>query len=206
LEYDLYRSGKTHSSSANSPIKGPLGHRVFIIRKGEQHPFDKIERIEDLQTLTAGQGINWPDYITLKNNGLKVIGGTSFEGLFNMLQRGRFDYFPRGVNEPWQELALHSDKALTIEHKLLLRYAAPLYFFCNNKALQNRLERDLRLTILDGSFNQLLYNHPSITRFLQRISIKERLIFVLKTELSPQTEAILDKREFWYQPGEENAR
>lgn len=186
-------------------LKGMLGHRVFIIREDDQQRFDQVTDLQDLAFLIAGQGSDWPDYNILKNNGLKIVGSSTYQGLFSMLQRGRFDYFPRGINEPWTELRIHKDKNLAVEKNLLLRYAAPIYFFVNQKkpGLSNRVARGLRIAIKNGAFQTFMYNHRAIKNILDKIDIQKRRIFNLTSDLTPESAAILNDQQLWYQPGEE---
>jgi len=186
-------------------LKGMLGYRVFIIRDGEQYRFNHIKRVEDLATLVAGQGTNWPDYDILENNAINVIGGSTYHGLFSMLQRGRFDYFPRGINEPWQEIIIHRDKKLAVEKNILLRYNAPIFFFVNKSQskLANRIERGLRIALDDGSFNSLIFGHPAIKTFLDKIDISKRVIFSLENSLTPESAALINEELLWYQAGDE---
>jgi len=85
-------------------LKGLLGHRVLIIRKEDKKKFSSITSLEDLKHFSAGQGHDWPDTEILRANQIDVITAANYEGLFTMLEARRFDYFPRGVNEAWQEL------------------------------------------------------------------------------------------------------
>ncbi|MCP3924721.1 MAG: amino acid ABC transporter substrate-binding protein [Desulfobacterales bacterium] len=182
-------------------LKGLLGHRVFIIRKQDKEKFALINTLEDLKKLTAGQGHDWPDTVILKANGLKVMAGSNYDGLFHMLQHGRFDYFPRGVNEPWAEIRLHKNKGLIVETTLLLEYPAPLYFFVNkqNLKLADRIERGLRLAIQDNSFDRLFRNHPANKEIFDLANMKNRKIFKLKNPLLPP-ETPLKERALWYTP------
>lgn len=182
-------------------LKGLLGYRIFIIRKGEEARFSAIETLNDLKQLTAGQGRDWPDTKILRANGIKVIAGSSYQGLFGMLQHKRFDYFPRGVNEAWAEVKIHADKNLVVEKKLLLQYPAPIYFFVNkeNKQLADRLERGLRIAIKDGSFAQLFKNHPANKEILQLTAIDKRRIFRLHNPFLPQATPLAEKA-LWYTP------
>lgn len=84
--------------------KGLLGHRIFIIRKGDQARFDSVRNFDDLKQFKFGQGTTWADSKILAANGLTVIKAMKYESLFNMLDGNRFDAFPRGVQEPWAEL------------------------------------------------------------------------------------------------------
>ncbi|WAJ71765.1 hypothetical protein [Catenovulum adriaticum] len=50
-------------------LKGLLGHRIFIIREGEQKRFSRINSFNDLLKLKAGQGKLWSDTQILKSSG-----------------------------------------------------------------------------------------------------------------------------------------
>ena len=182
-------------------LKGLLGYRIFIIRKDEESRFAGIQTFDDLKQLTAGQGKGWPDAKILRANGIKVVTGVNYKGLFGMLQLKRFDYFPRGVNEAWNEVKVHPDKNLVVEKTLLLQYPAPIYFFVNkqNKQLADRLERGLRIAIKDGSFEQLFKNHPANKEIFELTKIGERKIFRLENPLLPRETPFAEKA-LWYTP------
>lgn len=181
-------------------LKGLLGYRIFIIKKGMQSQFSSIKTRRDLQRLSAGQGASWPDTDILKANGFNVIEASEYRTLFSMLQKGRFDYFPRGVNEPWAEVRAHKDKGLVVETSLIIQYPAPIYFFVNkdNKILAERIERGLRLAIADGSFERIFRLHPANKEIFSLASIQKRRIFKLKNPLLPD-QTPLDEKSLWYQ-------
>ncbi len=181
--------------------KGLLGYRIFIVNRRDKEKFETIHTSEELKKLKAGQGHDWPDTQILKANGFKVHSGSDYRGLFGMLQRGRFDYFPRGVTEPWIEIEEEKDRDVIVDNHLALHYYAPCYFFVakDNIPLADRLERGFRQAIQDGSFNQFFYNHRRIKNVFKLAKIKNRLIFRLKNPLlTPETP--VDKKEFWYSP------
>ena len=182
-------------------LKGLLGYRIFIIRKGEEAKFAAIQTLDDLKQLTAGQGRDWPDTKILEANGIKVVSGIKYSSLFAMLQYKRFDYFPRGVNEAWAEVKAHPDKDLVVEKNLLLQYPAPIYFFVNkqNQILADRLERGLRIAIKDGSFEKLFKNHPANKEIFELSNIDKRKIFRLQNPYLPQATPFAEK-ELWYTP------
>jgi len=185
-------------------LKGLLGYRIFIIRQGEQQRFSLINSLEQLRGLTAGQGPHWLDTKILQANGLEVVTAESYHSLFSLLQRKRFDYFPRGVHEPWHEIIAHKDKNLVVEEKLLLRYPAPFFFFVsnNNTALHQRIKTGLQMAIADGSLDLLLSNHPITEKIFSEANIAQRLIIDLSNpQLSPETKALLEDRSLWYSIG-----
>jgi len=181
--------------------KGLLGHRIFIIRDGEQAKFDTVANMAELSALRAGQGHDWPDTEILRHNQLTVQTSPDYGGLFRMLEAGRFDYFPRGVAEPFQEVENRPDMGLTIENKILLKYPAPIYYFVSksNPQLAQRLEAGLRKMIDDGSFHEFFINHDAIKPILKQANISGRKTFELDNPLlTPETRAILSDKTLWY--------
>jgi hypothetical protein len=181
-------------------LKGLLGYRIFIIRKGTQDTFTRVKGMADLKKLTAGQGVSWPDTKILKASGISVIESTGYSTLFSMLEGERFDYFPRGVNEPWAEVKAHKEKNLEVEKTLIIQYPAPIYFFVNknNHKLAFRVERGLRIAIEDGSFERLFRSHPANQEVFTLANIQNRRTFKLKNPLLPSQTPLHDEA-LWYQ-------
>jgi len=178
--------------------KGPLGHRIFIIRKGEQSRFDRIRDFDDLKQFKFGQGTTWADTKILEANGLTVVKTMKYEGLFYMLDGERFDAYPRGVQEPWQELITYSKLPLAVENKIMLVYQMPFYLFTSkeNKKLAADLERGFNIAIADGGFDEIFYNSPVVQSVADNAGIDARMIFKLKNpNLSKQTP--VDRPELW---------
>lgn len=180
-------------------LKGLLGHRIFIIKKGNEKLFSNINNIKELKKLSAGQGIGWPDTDILKSNGFKVVESPTYISLFKMLESNRFAYFPRGVNEPWSEVEQHKDKNLVVEKNLLIQYPAPIYFFVkkDNTALASRVEKGLWLAINDGSFEDLFKSHPANMDIFKKANINNRKIFKVPNPLLSK-ETPLDNKKLWY--------
>lgn len=179
-------------------LKGLLGQRIFLIHRDRIKDFSHIQSLQQLQQLAAGQVSHWPDTEILLHNGLDVTTSANFSQLFNMLENGRFDYFPRGATEAWHELQAHADKPLMIEPNLLLSYTAPMYFFVspNNPQLAQRVETGLESMLADGSFDQHFYNHPSIRFALKNINLKQRRTFKLINPLLPAKTPV-DVKRYW---------
>ncbi|WP_163833327.1 type 2 periplasmic-binding domain-containing protein [Spartinivicinus ruber] len=180
-------------------LKGLLGHRIFIIREKDKTKFESIKSLEQLKKYRAGQGHDWPDTIILTTNGITTITSPDYEGLFAMLKHRRFDYFPRGVTEVWGEIESHKNDHFIVNETLMLVYPAPFYFFVNksNTKLADRLERGLWLSIKDGSFDQLFYNHPSHAEIFKSANMENRIIFNLKNPLLPP-QTPLEKEVLWH--------
>lgn len=175
-----------HLESEFLPIRVSLlkdlnSYRIFLIRKDDQNKFSNIKNVHDLRNLKAGQGSHWTDTDILIANNLPVVTSPLFEPLFNMLIGKRFDYFPRGLDEIWNEETLFAHKGISIEQHLMLQYKATKYFFVNKKntVLADRLERGLKIAIADGSFDSLFYSIPGYKRGYEEIANKKRLVFKL---------------------------
>ena len=78
--------------------RGLIGHRIFVIRKDRQADFDRVRNLDDLKALTGGQGLGWIDTKIMRAAGLNI-ETVPYETVFDMVQGGRLDYFPRGVIE-----------------------------------------------------------------------------------------------------------
>lgn len=157
-------------------------YRVMLIRKGEQHKFDAITSLDELKQYKVGIGGHWPDARLLKNNGFTITTSIYYESLFKMLVADRFDMFPRGLFEAWDDYEQHKHMNIAVEERLLLHYPAPFYFFVNknNKALADRIERGLRMAMADGSFDALLLSIPAFKRGMEEFENHKRKIFVLE--------------------------
>ena len=75
--------------------KGLLGYRVFLIRSETQARLElQVKGLQEIYDSTVlVRGLNWGDVTILRNAGLTVVEGTSYEGLFAMLAAGRFELF-----------------------------------------------------------------------------------------------------------------
>lgn len=183
--------------------RGLLGYRVLMIKRGTQHEFNHIKTLEDLQEITLGQGRFWADTEVLTSNGLNVVKVLKYEGLFFMLDGDRFDAFPRGVHEPWSEIASRPELALEVEKNLLIAYTNPFYFFVSrsNPQLAQDLEEGLRIAIEDGSFNEYFFNDPTVQDVVNKANLESRTIIRLDNPALPKATP-LDETHLWFDPTE----
>jgi len=178
-------------------LKGLMGSRVFLIRDGDQSRFSDISSLSELNTLLAGQGLNWPDTEILRANNVPTVDALA-RSLHAMLLRRRFDYFPRAITEVSVELAQYP--TLTLERHLLLVYTAPLYFFVHkkNSALANRLQVGLMRAINNGKFDQLFYRLKAPPILMAQLNVENRTIFKLNNPLlSEKTKQLQSKENLW---------
>src|SRR5437762_3667499 len=90
------------------PVRIPVdknlgGYCVFLIRAEDQPRFAKVKTVYDLRRFTFGLGLGWVDVDILRANGFKVVTGSSYDGLSEMVIHKRFDVFLRAVPEVLDE-------------------------------------------------------------------------------------------------------
>lgn len=176
--------------------KGLIGWRIFFIHRKNAKRLAQIQSLEQLKALSAGQEHDWPDVEILAANGLRVDKSSDYASLFAMLEHGRFDYFPRSIEEIWDEEKEHRDANIEVEKTIIQHYPAAEYFFVNkqNKPLAAALDKGLRVAIKNGSFDKLFRKFNG--KALELANIKSRKIFNLSNPLLPD-ETPLDKKELW---------
>lgn len=177
-------------------MKGILGYKKFLINKEDILKFKNIKTLDDLKRLRVGSGSQWSTTKVLNKLGFNVITGDSYEGLFSMLSKKRFDYFPRGINEIYSELNMRTKKYpnMIIEESKILYFPLPSYFFVSpqNKRLKKRIEHGLWKAYYDGSFEKL-FNRFYLD-FIQQSNIKNKTIFYMKNPSLPYHKVFDDER------------
>ena len=177
---------------------GMLGVRVPVLPKHRGEAFEEIADLAELQQHVAGQGHDWPDTAILRHNGIRVTTSTGYETLFRMLELGRFDFFPRGIQELAAEEDLYQRYGLVPYPDLLLAYHAPNYFFVapDNDALALRLETGLERAVADGSLEALMRSHPGTGNGLAHLESGEMRIIPLENPDLPEWTPV-DRDELW---------
>ncbi len=199
----LFISTSVERERSMIPIKVPiyrglLGLRLLLIKPAQNEKFKKIKSLKDLKPYVAGHNVQWSDFGVFKSNGLKVVSSTNYKALFEMLKHDRFDYFSRGVNEVWGELAQHSDE-LMIADNLMLFYQHPVYFFVSKHKpeLAAALEKGLAIALQDGSYKALFQSYYAKT--LELANLKNRTIIYLDNPAVPAGTAPIDT-SWWLTP------
>jgi hypothetical protein len=181
--------------------KGLFGYRVLLINKDNLSKFNHIETIDDLKKLTLGQGSSWADTKILEANGFNVVKTMKYQSLIYMLDGGRFDAFPRGVHEPWEELNTYSKLNLAVEPNIMLVYRMPFYLFVNknNTSLATDIDRGFNVAIADGSFDKHFYSNHSVRAAISYANMSHRKVFELKNPNLPD-ETPINRPELWLDP------
>lgn len=183
--------------------KGLVGFRIFLLRRERLARLAAVRTLADLRPLRLGAGLGWADVPVLQSHGLRVVTGSSYEGLFDMLNNDRFDAFPRGAVEIVDEWETRRGRfpELVIEPELILHFPQPMYFWFarseEGQRLARRAETGLREMIADGTFDRIFAEHqlPNI----QALNLsRRRIIRLTNPHLSPETP--LHDRRLWFDP------
>jgi hypothetical protein len=190
------------------PIRIPVdknlgGYSVFLIRDGDQRRFDVVRTVDDLRRFTFGLGLGWVDVDVLQAAGLRVVTGSSYDGLFEMLGQKRFDAFPRAAVEVLDEYARRQAQLpnLRIEDHLVLYYPLPMYFWFSptpaGRKLAARAEEGMRMMIADGTYDRIFDRYQR--RKIERLDLKHRrIIRIANSFVGP--DAPLDDKRLWFDP------
>jgi hypothetical protein len=179
------------------------GYCVFLIRKERRNEFAGIATIEDLKRYSFGLGLGWIDVDILRRSNLKVVTGSTYDGLFEMLLHRRFDVFLRAAVEVLDEQAQRKGTMpdLFIEESLILYYPLPMYFWFPKtpagKRLADRAEEGMRAMIADGTYDAIFDKFQR--HKIEKLRLKERKILRIENPfLGPET-PFQDKR-LWFDP------
>jgi hypothetical protein len=190
------------------PVRIPVdknlgGYCIFLIRKEDQHKFDSIKTVDDLRKFTYGLGLGWIDVDILRANKFTVVTGSSYEGLFEMLNNKRFDVFLRAAVEILDEYDQRKEAMpdLRIERNIVFYYPLPMYFWFpktrEGKRLAARAEEGMRMMLRDGSYDTIFDKHQR--RKIDRLRLGKRKIFRIQNPfLGPETP--FDDKRLWFDP------
>lgn len=177
------------------PIKIPIrkgiqGFRIFIIQQKNAESLAQITSIMQLTSLKTGSGSQWSTKVAMQQAGFEVVESIQYDSLFNMLSKGRFVTFGRGVNEVYQELEQFNLQYpnLVIDENILLHIPLATYFYVspNKPHLAQRIEAGLRRIINNGEFERLFYKRHC--DFLIKSKMNQRLIFKIDNPLISEAE------------------
>jgi ABC-type amino acid transport substrate-binding protein len=181
-------------------LRGIVGFRVFLIRSADQARISQMDDVSLRKQLSLGLNSQWADLAVLRANGFSVTTSSGYEALFDMLAAGRFDAFPRGLNEAQRELDERRQHypQLAVEKTRALYFPYPVYFWVSkdNQALARRIERGLKLSLADGSFRKTFeqYHAAEIATMRQ----EKRRVLRLASPILPNGTPQPDTAWWWH--------
>jgi len=177
--------------------KGLLGYRLFLINKQDARKFRNLRSIDQLKRLKAGLGSQWSTTVVMNELDFSIETSNEYEGLFMMLRIHRFDYFPRGINEIFNEYNTRKDHFpdMIIEESKALYFTTPTYLFVSPEypRLAERIEQGLLRIIENGIFETIFLEYFS--NFIEMADLENREIFYVNNPLLSD-ETPLDKKNF----------
>jgi len=185
-------------------LRGLLGYRLLLVHRKDLDRFAGIETLADLRGVTFGSVKHWVDTTIMKAAGIPVVTGTTYDGLFKMLQAHRFEALSRGVHQIDAEMtAIEAAPGndIVVEPHLLLHYFLPVYFwFSKDKEGRRRAERvrsGLTAMVADGSLERMF--DAAFGPVIEKYGLARRTVIELANpQLSPE-DPVGDSR-LWYRP------
>lgn len=178
--------------------KGVLAYRLLAVKESDAHKFAQIKSVADLQKFTVGLHRNWATWEIMNHKGFLVGSGYSYEALFGMLNKGRFDYLPRGVHEIFDELEVRKNDfpELVVAPNIALYIPAPFYMFVSPKhpRLAERLTWALEKMVAEGILDSIFDRH--FRDSIVKAKLCERIILNLGNPLLPE-KTPLDRKALW---------
>ncbi|WP_082971509.1 substrate-binding periplasmic protein [Rheinheimera sp. SA_1] len=178
-------------------MRGLMGLRVALVSKDGLDTLKHVHTQAALARLRVGQFATWSDTEILRANQFNLEAGSDLDGLYQMLAKGRIDYFPRSVLEVQHDQQQYQHLQLQIDPHILLYYPTAVYFYVakDNKALADTLLCGLEQAQQDGKLNKLFNQYYG--GLLQQLQIDKRRVFTLHNPLLPD-DVPLQRPELWY--------
>ncbi|WP_018693130.1 type 2 periplasmic-binding domain-containing protein [Algicola sagamiensis] len=183
-------------------MKGLLGKRMMLIHKDKLRDFSQIQTLDELKKLSIYQGHDWPDLKILRMNGFNAHAISDYLAMFKLLNKGKYDLFPRGMLEISSEIQPSVYANIVLLPNIYVSYPTAVYFFIHpsRKRLYQRIETGLKRLDKSGDFDRLLNCFPLHIQALKDYSSQSIQEFILPNPIAPDglPEA---NSPWWYQRG-----
>ncbi|GEA11231.1 transporter substrate-binding domain-containing protein [Alteromonas sp. KUL49] len=178
--------------------KGVLAYRLLAVKQQSAELFASIHSAEQLKKQTVGLHRNWATWDIMTHLDFPVASVYSYEALFGMLEKGRFDYIPRGVHEIYDELSVRKTEYpnLSVAPKIALYIPSPFYMFVSPKypRLAERLTWGLEKMVKNGMLDEIFDKHYRDSILESRLH--ERHVINIGNPLLPE-QTPLERPELW---------
>lgn len=182
-------------------LRGLLNYRSLLINDIDVERFAQLQSVDQLKLFRAGLGLQWSTTKTLQSQGYNVVTSNSYEGLFGMLERHRFDYFIRGINEIYYEFAERTEKYpnMIIEETKIIHLPLPVFLFVspNQPRLSERIKKGLWVIHENGTFKQIFNQFHEVS--IRKSNIKNKTIFHIENN-QLTAHSIYDNPALWVNP------
>lgn len=157
-------------------LRGMMGYRIPLIKRGSQNRFDAVENLQGLQKFSLGMGKGWEGPI-YQSKGFNLYEPISFELLLKMLAGGRYDFVPLAAIEIEDSYKIDGNELkIEPERNLLIHLPMPNYFYVSphEPLLATRLRVGLRKMEADGQL-QMIFDKYFSER-LKALNLSKRRI------------------------------
>ncbi|NVK23570.1 MAG: ABC transporter substrate-binding protein [Gammaproteobacteria bacterium] len=177
-------------------LKGLHGWRIPLVAAENKQIFKDVAELSAFKKFNPGQMLNWSDSKIIASNGIRVVNGINYDGLFTMLVKNRFDYFPRSVIEVEGEWFKQKEMGIEIEPNIIIHYPTAYVFYVNkdNHMLANDLELGLESAYKDGKFEALFNRY--FGDVVDKVTQQKRKKFELMNPFLPSNTP-LQRKELW---------
>lgn len=185
-----------HYRAIRIPIqKGLLGWRLFLVNKDKQALLADVKTSQQLRLYSVGLGGGWPDVALFSDNGFVVHTTTSYDALFRMLQKRRFDLFPRSVLEIWDELKNYRSMGIAIEPTVAVHYPYANFFFVHkdDELLGQDIEAGFKKLIATGQYEVMF--QETYGEVLHKANLEDRKLMSLSNGFFRKPD---DKEKIYY--------
>ncbi|MBB6523393.1 ABC transporter substrate-binding protein [Pseudoteredinibacter isoporae] len=192
-EYPIFASLTEHRQfrlpelvrSDRNLAAGVMGFRVLLSQKDRLEKLKTIETLKQMRKqLRFGFGQHWLDYSILQANGLELVGTPHYSNLFPMLEAGRFDAIPRGLNEFVAEEQYWGKRYQSIRsfdtYALYYPYPVYLYMHKDYEWILERINYGVFRAQNDGSMRRLFEKH--FADEIDWLNTKQPRLFVLRND------------------------
>ncbi|MDT0602954.1 hypothetical protein [Thalassotalea castellviae] len=186
------------------PIKIPLrlgliSYRLLLVNKDKLSVFKEVKTFAQLSQLTAGLQSSWVTTEIFTELEMNLVKSHTFEGLFLMLNKQRFDYLPRAIYEVFDELDIRKGHLtnVVIEPNIALYLPMVTYVYVSKTEprLAKRLKIGLEKLLVSGELKTILDKYYQ--EDIKRADLKNRTIIEIPNP-NFTDKAVLKENLYWY--------
>lgn len=180
-------------------LKGLLGWRINLVNADNQDVLKGVQSIVELQRLAAGSRDVWSDTEILEANNLRVLKSDTTHALYKMLEKNRYDYFPRSALRVEEDFQKNKQLNIAIDKHILMRYPHAYVYYVDNNMPQ--LAKDIEVGLIramkDGSLEHIFskYYGEQVNKLIRQ----SRTFIELKNPQFPLP-ALLEQESYWLKP------
>lgn len=182
------------------PIRlGLLSYRLLLIHKDDLELFSEINTLEQLKMLTAGVRTKWMTTQVFRQQQFDMVESENYNGLFKLLDKHKFHYFPRSIYEIYGELNERENlyKNIVVEPRLALYIPTVTYVYISPKEplLAKRIEAGLTKLYDSGEILTLIEQYYGSS--IDKAQLSTRKIISIENSFYLEADRLNDQKYFY---------